>query len=95
MLDAMTAAGYHAELRQSVFGWRAEFHRRAMQHSRSMWAGVGTDWLPGRAVQIGALTAIIHGIVVRRLNEGATPESDAEFDRLISSRRWLERRLAN
>jgi len=23
VLDAMTAAGYHAELRQSVFGWRA------------------------------------------------------------------------
>jgi putative tryptophan/tyrosine transport system substrate-binding protein len=27
VLDAMTAAGHHVELRQSVFGWRAEFHR--------------------------------------------------------------------
>jgi hypothetical protein len=55
VLDAMTAAGYHAELRQSIFGWRAEYHRKAMQHSRSTWAGVGTDVLPWRAVQIGAL----------------------------------------
>ena len=35
VLDAMTAAGHHVELRQSVFGWRAEFYREAMQHSRS------------------------------------------------------------
>jgi hypothetical protein len=35
VLDAMTAASHHVELRQSVFGWRAEFHREAMQHSRS------------------------------------------------------------
>jgi hypothetical protein len=35
ILDAMTAAGHHVELRQSVFGWRAEFHREAMQHSRA------------------------------------------------------------
>jgi hypothetical protein len=54
ILDAMTAAGHHVELRQSVFGWRAEFHREAMQHSRSTWAGVGTDLLPWRAVQVGA-----------------------------------------
>src|SRR5262245_54944966 len=26
VLDAMTAAGHHVELRQSVFGWRAEFY---------------------------------------------------------------------
>ena len=51
----MTAPGYHTELRQSVFGWRAEFYRAAMWHSRSTWAGVGTDVLPWRAVQIGAL----------------------------------------
>ncbi len=38
------------ELRQSIFGWRAEFHRGAMQHSRSTWAGVGTDVFPWRAV---------------------------------------------
>ena len=35
VLDAMTAAGHHVELRQSVFGWRAEFYRDAIQHSRS------------------------------------------------------------
>jgi hypothetical protein len=58
VLDAMTAAGHHVELRQSVFGWRAEFHREAMQHSRSTWAGVGTDVLPWRAVQIGALDVL-------------------------------------
>jgi hypothetical protein len=58
VLDAMGAAGYHVELRQSVFGWRAEFHREAMQHSRSTWAGVGTDVLPWRAVQIGALDVL-------------------------------------
>ena len=55
VLDAMGAAAYHMELRQSVFGWRAEFHREAMQHSLSTWAGVGTDVLPWRAVQIRAL----------------------------------------
>jgi hypothetical protein len=49
----MTAAGHQVELRQSVFGWRAEFYREAMQHSRSTWAGVGTDPLPWRAVQLG------------------------------------------
>jgi hypothetical protein len=54
----MTAAGHHVELRQSVFGWRAEFYREAMQHSRSTWAGVGTDVLPWRAVQIGALDVL-------------------------------------
>ncbi len=58
VLDAMTAAGYHAELRQSVFGWRAEFHREGMQHSRSTWAGVGTAVLPWRAVQMGALDVL-------------------------------------
>jgi hypothetical protein len=46
---------YHAELPQSGFGSRAELHREAMQHSRSTWAGVGTDVLPWRAVQMGAL----------------------------------------
>jgi hypothetical protein len=58
VLDAMTAAGYQVELRQSIFGWRAEFHREAMQHSRSTWAGVGTDVLPWGAVQIGALDVL-------------------------------------
>ena len=58
VLDAMTAAGHHVELRQSVFGWRAEFYREAMQHSRSTWAGVGTDPLPWRAVQMGALDVL-------------------------------------
>jgi hypothetical protein len=58
VLDAMTAAGYHAELRQSVFGWRAEFHREAMLHSRSTRAGVGTAVLPWRAVQMGALDVL-------------------------------------
>ena len=58
VLDAMTAAGHHVELRQSVFGWRAEFHREALQHSRSTWAGVGTDVLPWRAVQIGTLDVL-------------------------------------
>ena len=58
VLDAMTAAGNHVELRQSVFGWRAEFYREAMLHSRSTWAGVGTDVLPWRAVQIGALDVL-------------------------------------
>ena len=39
VLDAMTAAGHYVvELRQSVFGWRAQFHREAMQHSRSTYA---------------------------------------------------------
>jgi hypothetical protein len=52
VLDAMSAASYHVELRQSVFGWRAEFHREAMQHSLAKWAGVGTDVLPWRAVQV-------------------------------------------
>jgi hypothetical protein len=58
VLDAMTAAGYHVELRQSVFGWRAEFYCDAMQHSRATWAGVGTDPLPWRAVQMGALDVL-------------------------------------
>jgi hypothetical protein len=58
VLDAMTAAGHHVELRQSVFGWRAEFYREAMQHSRSTWAGVGTDVLPWRAVQMEALDVL-------------------------------------
>jgi hypothetical protein len=58
VLDTMTTAGYHVELRQSVFGWRAEFHREAMQHSRSTWAGVGTGVLAWRAVQIGALDVL-------------------------------------
>jgi hypothetical protein len=58
ILDAMTAAGHHVELRQSVFGWRAEFYRESMQHSRSTWAGVGTDPLPWRAVQMGALDVL-------------------------------------
>jgi hypothetical protein len=52
VLDAMTAAGHHVELRQWVFGWRAEFYREAMQHSRATWAGVGTDPLPWRAIQM-------------------------------------------
>jgi len=55
VLDAMTAAGHHVELRQSVFGWRAEFHRETMQHSRSTWAGAGTSVAPWRDEQIGAL----------------------------------------
>jgi hypothetical protein len=38
---------------------------------------------------------IIHRVVVRRLDEGATPQLDAEFDRLILLHRWLARRLAN
>jgi hypothetical protein len=54
----MTAAGYHVELRQSVFGWRAEFYRKAMQHSRPTWAGVGTDPLPWRAVQMEVLDVL-------------------------------------
>jgi hypothetical protein len=58
VLDAMTASGYHVELRQSVFGWRAEFHREAMQPSRSTWAGVRTDPLFWRAVQMGALDVL-------------------------------------
>jgi hypothetical protein len=58
VLDAMSAGGYQVELRQSVFGWRAEFYREAMQHSLAMWAGVGTDVLPWRAVQIGALDVL-------------------------------------
>jgi hypothetical protein len=29
-----------------------------MQHSRSTWAGVGTDVLPWRAVQIGTLDVL-------------------------------------
>jgi hypothetical protein len=41
-----------------VFGWPAEFYREAMQHSRSTWAGVGTDPLPWRAVQMGALDVL-------------------------------------
>jgi hypothetical protein len=60
--DAMTAAGYHVELRQSVFGWRAEFHREAMQHSLATWAGVGTDVLPWRAMQIGALDVLTRAL---------------------------------
>jgi hypothetical protein len=58
VLDAMTVAGRQVELRQSIFGWRAEFHREAMQHSRATWAGVGTDPLPWRAVQMGALDVL-------------------------------------
>jgi hypothetical protein len=58
VLDAMNAASYHVELRQSVFGSRAEFHREAMQHSLAKWAGVGTDVLPWRAVQVGALDVL-------------------------------------
>jgi hypothetical protein len=54
----MAAAGHHVELRQSVFGWRAEFHREALRHSLATWAGVGTDVLPCRAMQIGALDVL-------------------------------------
>jgi hypothetical protein len=36
VLDAMTVAGRQVELRQSIFGWRAEFHREAMQRSRDV-----------------------------------------------------------
>jgi hypothetical protein len=58
ILDAMTAAGHHVELRQSVFGWRAEFYRESNQHTLATWAGVGTDPLPWRAVQMGALDVL-------------------------------------
>jgi hypothetical protein len=58
VLDAMTAAGHHVELRQSVFGWRAEFYRESNQHTLATWAGVGTDVLPWRAVQMGALDVL-------------------------------------
>ena len=44
------SGGYHVDLRQSVFVWRAEFYRGAMPHSRSTWVGVGTVMLPWRAV---------------------------------------------
>ena len=38
---------------------------------------------------------LIHCVVGQRLNQGSTPELDAQFDRLIILHRWLERRLGN
>jgi hypothetical protein len=38
---------------------------------------------------------LIHRVVGQRLNQGSTPELDAQFDRLIIVHRWLERRLTN
>ena len=38
---------------------------------------------------------LIHRVVGQRLNEGSTPELDAQFDRVITLHRWLERRLTN
>jgi hypothetical protein len=38
---------------------------------------------------------LIHRVVGHRLNQGSTPELDAQFDRLIILHRWLERRLTN
>jgi hypothetical protein len=38
---------------------------------------------------------LIHRVVGQRLNQGSTPELDAQFDRLIILHRWLERRLTN
>jgi hypothetical protein len=38
---------------------------------------------------------LIHHAVGQRLNQGSTPELDAQFDRLIILHRWLERRLRN
>ena len=38
---------------------------------------------------------LIHRVVGHRLNQGSTPELDAQFDRLIILHRWLERRLRN
>ena len=48
--------------------------------------------------RVGALIRVdrlIHRVVVERLQEGSTPELDAQFDRLIIFSRWLERRLTN
>ena len=57
VLDAMTAAGHHVELRQSVFGWRAEFYREAMQHSRSRRGQVwGRTRSPGERYRWGRWT---------------------------------------
>jgi hypothetical protein len=57
VIDAMTDHGYNVRLSQSPSGG-AEFYREATQHSRSTWAGGGTDMLPWRAVQIGALDVL-------------------------------------
>jgi hypothetical protein len=38
---------------------------------------------------------LINRIVVQRLNQGSTPELDAQFDKLIILHRWLEKRLEN
>jgi hypothetical protein len=38
---------------------------------------------------------LIHRVVGHRLNQGSTPELDAQFDRLIILHPWLERRLGN
>ena len=38
---------------------------------------------------------LMNRIVAQRLKEGATPESDEAFDRLILVHRWLARRLGN
>jgi hypothetical protein len=36
---------------------------------------------------------LIHRVVGQRLNQGSTPDLDAQFDRLIILHRWLEQRL--
>jgi hypothetical protein len=38
---------------------------------------------------------LIHRVVGQRINQGSTPELDAQFDRLIILNRWLKRRLGN
>ena len=38
---------------------------------------------------------LIHRVVGHRLNQGSTPELDAQFARLIIVHGWLERRLGN
>ena len=38
---------------------------------------------------------LIHRVVGQRLDQGSTPELDAQFDRLIILHRWLEQRFGN
>jgi hypothetical protein len=76
VLDAMTAAGHHVELRQSVFGWRAEFHREAvcvrvdLHHHTE---GLDSEQLLPQAFEIRSQLCYLHVLVpVVRERESVT-----------------------
>jgi hypothetical protein len=77
VLDAMTAAGHHVELRQSVFGWRAEFYREAMQHARATWAGVGWSVTPMWMSSRRWWRSITKPKIRRKVKVGTTKKSTA------------------